>query len=181
MEGELAKLKRYPSSKKLSRFTRFFKLTKHDKGSGFDYEVDLEKVDAMRKNKGFFLLFTTDMEADPSDLLYFYRAKDADEKLFDQIKNEMDGRRVRTHNEETTDGKTFVTFLACLLRAYILGKVQDYLTEHSTSMKKVLNQLSNIFLIEYNGIKRFTKALTKTQREILTLFDADKTILRLLT
>ena len=45
-------------------------------------------------------------------------------------------------------------------------------------MKKVLNQLSNIFLIEYNGTKRFTKALTKTQRKILTLFGADKTILK---
>ncbi len=181
LKAELAELKRYPSANKLSRFSKYFKLIKHDKDSGFDYEVDLEKVEALRRNKGFFLLFTTDMEADPSDLLYFYRAKDADEKMFDQIKHEMDGRRIRTHNEETTDGKTFVTFLACLLRSYILNKAQAYLTDHSTSMKKVLNQLSNIFLIEYNGVKRFAKALTKTQKQILALFDVEKTILRVLT
>ena len=36
------------------------------------------------------------------------------------------------------------------LRSYILNKAQAYLTDHSTSMKKILNQLSNIFLIEYN-------------------------------
>ena len=67
------------------------------------------------------------------------------------------------------------------LRSYILNKAQAYLTDHSTSMKKILNQLSNIFLIEYNGVKRFAKALTKTQKQILALFDVEETILRSLT
>lgn len=37
-----------------------------------------------------FLLFTTDMESTPEDTLYHYRAKDVVEKLFDQIKCDME-------------------------------------------------------------------------------------------
>lgn len=52
-----------------------------------------------------FLLFSNDTEASASSLLYNYRAEDADEKLFSQIKVDMDDRRIRTHNEQTRDGK----------------------------------------------------------------------------
>ena len=176
MESELSRLKRYPKSK-LTRFGRYFKLTKHEKGSGFDYKVNVEKVEELCKNKGFFLLFTTDMEASATDLLYFYRAKDADEKIFGQIKNEMSGKRTRTHSEQTTDGKTFVIFLACLLRSYMFGKLQRYLSEQSTSMKKVWNQLSNIIMVECNGVKRLAKALTKKQKDILSIFGLERDIL----
>jgi transposase len=115
-------------------------LTKHEKDAGFDYVVDIDKVDALRKNKGFFLIFSTDKTSSAEDILDYYRAKDADEKIFAQIKVDMDGNRVRTHNEQTTDGKTFVTFVACVLRSYMLHTLAEYLSANSTSMKKVYNQ-----------------------------------------
>lgn len=165
MEAELKKCRRYPKSK-LKYFSRYFRLTKHEDDSGFDYEADTEKIENQRKNKGFFLLFTNDMESSASSLLYYYRAKDADEKLFSQIKVDMDGRRIRTHNEQTTDGKTFVTFIACIIRSYMFGKLRQYLQDNSTSMNKVCSQLSNIIMIESEGKQRFAKALTKKQRKI---------------
>jgi transposase len=96
LNGELSKLKRCPKSK-LSRYEPYFKLTKHEKDAGFDYVVDIDKVDALRKNKGFFLIFSTDKTSSAEDILDYYRAKDADEKIFAQIKVDMDGNRVRTH------------------------------------------------------------------------------------
>lgn len=177
MEAELKKCRRYPKSK-LKYFSRYFRLTKHEDDNGFDYEADTEKIENQRKNKGFFLLFTNDMEASASSLLYYYRAKDADEKLFSQIKVDMDGRRIRTHNEQTTDGKTFVTFIACIVRSYMFGKLRQYLHDNSTSMNKVYSQLSNIIMIESEGKQRFAKALTKKQREILQQFGAHEAILK---
>lgn len=176
MEAQLKKCKRYPKSK-LKYFSRYFRLTKHETDNGFDYETDTEKIENQRKNKGFFLLFTNDMEACASSLLYYYRAKDVDEKLFSQIKVDMDGRRIHTHNEQTTDGKTFVTFIACVMRSYMLGKLRQYLQDNSTSMNKVYSQLSNIIMIESEGERRFAKALTKKQREILQQFNAHTAIL----
>ena len=79
---------------------------------------------------------------------YHYRAKDAIEKLFEQIKCDM-------------DGKVFVTFVACIIRSYLLSHLNQYLMDNSTSMKKVFSQLSNITIISSGNSFRFTKALTK--------------------
>jgi transposase len=172
LKGELSKLKRYPKSK-YNRYEPYFKLTKHEQGSGFDYEVDVDKVDVLRKNKGFFLIFSTDTTGTPDDILNYYRGKDADEKIFAQIKVDMDGNRIRTHNEQTTDGKTFVTFIACVLRSYMLRTLIPYLSANSTSMKKIYNQLSNIVTISVpDEPLRLMQALTKKQKDILTAFDA---------
>ena len=171
LKAELAALVHYPK-KKLSRYTSYFVITKHDQGGGFDYVVDTEKVEKLRETKGYFLLFSTDMEFTPSDSLDYYRAKDVDEKLFAQIKVEMEGNRIRIHNKETTDGKAFVIFIACVIRSYMLDKLSSYLTDNSTSMKKVFNQLSNINILKGNDGYRFTKALTKKQKQILSMFNA---------
>ena len=176
LKAELALFKRYPKSK-LGRYSPYFSITKHESGSGFDYEVNSVKVDKLRKYKGYFLLFSTDMHSSPSEILYYYRAKDVDEKLFSQIKVDMDGKRIRSHNEETADGKTFVTFIACIIRDYLLNKLEPYLTDNSTSLKKALNQLSNINIISGCDGYRLIKALTKKQKQILDAFEAKNEIL----
>jgi len=172
LKAELAALKRYPKSK-LKRYTPYFVITKHENDSGFDFEVDVEKVEKARKGKGYFLIFSTDSESSPDDILHHYRAKDAAEKMFSQIKCEMEGNRIRTHNEQTTDGKTFVTFVACVIRSYMLNKLDQYLTDNSSSLKKVLNQLSNVTIISNADGFRFVKALSKKQKQILKVFGAD--------
>jgi transposase len=176
LKAELAALKRYPKSK-LKRYEPYFTINKHANGTGFDYNVDVNKVENIRKHKGFFLIFTTDRDSTPEDTLYHYRAKDAIEKLFDQIKCDMGGNRIRTHNEQTTDGKIFVTFIACIIRSYLLTKLNQFLTDNSTSLKKVLSQLSNIMIISKSKEFRLTKALTKKQKQILKLFTADTDIM----
>ena len=75
-------------------------------------------------------------------------------------------------------GKTFVTFIACVVRSYMLGKLRQYLQDNSTSMIKVYSQLSSIIMIGNEGKCRFAKALTKKQREILQQFEANTAILK---
>ena len=176
LKAELSALKRYPKSK-LKRYSAYFKLTKHEHDSGFDYEVDVEKVEDACKKKGYFMIFSTDEHATPEDILYYYREKDVVEKMFAQIKCDMEGNRIRTHNEQTTDGKVFVTFVACIIRSYLLRKLTGYMKDNTTTLKKVLNQLANITILSNSNGLRFTKALTKKQREILQSFDAYDDIL----
>jgi transposase len=171
LSAELSALKRFPKSR-LSRYDKHFTLTKHEDDSGFDFCVNTDEVDKMRQTKGFFLIFTTDMLAKPEDILYFYRAKDADEKLFDQIKVDMQGSRVRTHSEKTTDGKIFVTFIALAIRAYMLGILRKYIAANSTSLKKAMNKLGNIIVVSDAESCRFVKAFTKHQKDILEPFNA---------
>jgi hypothetical protein len=172
LSAELSKLKRIPKNN-MSRYAKYFIITKHDNNNGLNFQVRYDDIDKLKQAKGYFLLFTTDLSAKPDDTLYFYRAKDADEKLFDQIKIDMRGSRVRTHNTGTTDGKIFVTFIALAIRAYMLDKFGKYISANYTSLKKVLNKLENIVIIGNSGGKcRFSKALTKQQKEILGTLDA---------
>ncbi len=174
---ELSALKRYPASR-LKRYTQYFRLTRHADDSGFDFIVDADKVDLLRQYKGFFLIFSTDNDSTHDDILYHYRAKDAAEKLFDQLKIDMQGTRIRTHNEQTTNGKAFVLFIALVIRTYIMEKLKKQLADKSTSLKKVLNQLTNITVISTDGKARFTKAFTKEQKSILSAFNATEEILK---
>jgi transposase len=179
LSAELSRLKRYPKSK-LKRYADYFIVTKHSGDSRFDFSLNTANIDKLRSQKGFFLIFTTDSAATHDDIIYHYRAKDAAEKLFDQMKIDMQGNRIRTHNEQTTNGKTFVTFVALALRTYMLGKLKVYLSDNSTSMKKVFNQLDNITILLSESEGRFTKALTKKQKSILDAFDATKHITEIL-
>jgi transposase len=169
ISAELSALKRYPESK-LKRYMQFFRITRHANDIGFDFAVDADKVDRLRQSKGFFLIFSTDNEISYEDVLYHYRAKDVAEKLFGQLKVNMQGARIRTHNEQTTNGKAFVLFVALVIRTYIMSKLKKHLTEKPTSLKKVFNQLTNITVVTTNGKARFTKALTKEQKSILSVF-----------
>lgn len=54
LESELAALKRYPKSK-LSRYSPYFSITKHQNDNGFDYIIDVVKAEKLRKRKGFYL------------------------------------------------------------------------------------------------------------------------------
>jgi transposase len=177
LTAELSKLKRYPTSK-LKRYLQYFRITKHTNDSGFDFVVDADKVDLLRQYKGFFLIFSTDNESTYNEILYHYRAKDAAEKLFAQLKVDMQGSRVRTHNEQTTNGKAFVLFIALAIRTYMLGKLQYYLAEKANSLKKIFNKLTNITIVTIDGKSRFTKALTKEQKSILSFFNATSEILK---
>jgi hypothetical protein len=171
LEAELSSLKRCPISE-LSRFAKCFAIAKRDDGGGFDFVVDADAVDRLKRNKGFFLLFTTDATAKPQDLLHYYRAEDSDEKLFEQIELDMRGSRARSHDERAFEGKIFVAFIALAVRAYMLGKLENYLDANSTSLKKSLAKLANIIVVRSNGKCRLAKALTKQQKEILASFDA---------
>jgi transposase len=177
LKGELSALKRYPKSK-LKGFSPYFIITKHEKDSGFEYLPNTANIEKMRQSKGYFLIFSTDMACGPSEVLEHYRAKDADEKLFAQIKVDMDGWRIRTHNEATTDGKTFVTFIACVIRAYLLRGLRKYLRDNSTSLKKAFSQLSNITILSGHDGYRFTKALTRKHKQILAAFDGADDIVK---
>jgi short-subunit dehydrogenase involved in D-alanine esterification of teichoic acids len=50
--------------------------------------------------------------------------------------------------------------------------LNQYLKDNSTSLKKVFSQLSNITIMSGKSEYRLTKALTKKQKQILSVFDS---------
>lgn len=173
LEIELSKLKRLPAPDKQKKYLPYFKLEKEEGANRFVFSRDSQKINERLQVLGFFLIFTTDKDSSPDDILYYYRAKDVAEKLFQSIKDYMDGDRLRTHTEETTEGKIFVTFVASILRTYLSVKMTPWRRQYSKSVKDGIKELSNIkAYFELNEIC-LTKALTKKQRELLLLFGCE--------
>jgi transposase len=174
LETQLKNLKRYPNQQKRKNYEKYFRITKNENNSGFTFSRDNEKVNSLMKLKGYFLLFSTDAESTNDELLFYYRSKDIAEKLFEQIKDYMDGDRIKTHTEKTTEGKIFVTFLATILRTYLAVKISPFLSEYSTSVKQGIKQLCNVKVILNSDEIYLSKALTKKQREIFELFNCEE-------
>lgn len=162
--------KKYDTVSKDKKFTKYFDIKPKENSNGFAFELNSEKVNQETKYSGYFLIFTTDLEATSKDIIYYYREKDVDEKMFYAMKNYIDLGRLRTHKQTTTDGKIFVSFIALIIRSWVMQKVCDYKEMNNLTYKKIANILNDIIVILTNSDVRLLKSLTKQQKEILALF-----------
>jgi transposase len=159
-------LKKMSGAKRVTRrYTDFFAV--EEEKSGINFEMDYDKVDERLKKAGFCIFLTTDMLCSPENLIRIYRGRDVIEKNFCQLKNGLDFRRLRTHINETTDGKVFVGFLALILRTCLLGKVKAQTETKRFTLNKVLLELKKIKTVTMSDRHRLVTPLTKTQKTIL--------------
>ena len=67
------------------------------------------------------MLLTSDIK-DPLEALMVYRDRDAVEKCFDALKNQLDMKHLRIYNSTSMGGKLFVQFIAFILMSVLLKK-----------------------------------------------------------
>lgn len=165
------KIKKYETIKNKQKYTKYFDIYKTS--DGYDYQLKEEEIENEAKYFGYYLVFTNDDKISADDLLYYYREKDVDEKVFYQLKNYMGARRIRTHNQDTTDGKMFTLFIGLVIRSWIYQKIEEYKKAHYMTLEACFNKLDNIQVIQTNGETRLVKALTKEQKDLLQQFEID--------
>ncbi|MCL1876392.1 MAG: transposase [Synergistaceae bacterium] len=136
------------------------------KDGTFKYERNYEKIDEAAKDCGFFcLLSNTDTES--SEVLDLFRRKDSIEKSFDDLKNHIDMKRLRTHSSNTTEGKMFCAFIALIAALEMAKKLSLYRKEKSMSKAALISELEKIKVVFMNNGRRLMNPITKTQRTIL--------------
>jgi transposase len=148
------------------RYDRYFKIN-CKKDGGFGFIRDNEKINAIILRLGFFIIVETDFEASSHEILMTYRQRDVVEKSFDDLKNELDMKRLHCHSDETTEGKMFVAFFALILRSCMHNKLRDYLSETGLSFSSVLKELHKLKYVHTRDGKRLLSPVTKKQRDIL--------------
>jgi transposase len=168
LQSELEKMGR---TKRLTkRYTDYFMIDEKQKDD-FAFEIDGDKVDESLERAGFFILLSSKPELSGSEVLRIYRTRDIIEKNFDQLKNQLDFKRMRTHWNKTTQGKMFVGFLALILRSDMLRKVKgDMQTKHLT-FEKILIELRKIKSVTLADLTEALTPLTKLQKTILSVLD----------
>jgi len=174
-EKELSKLKTL-SNKAAKKYRQYFYIEIF-KNKTFVFSKDYSKIKKAHKLLGYFACLTNDEQLTCEKVLEIYRRKDGVEKYFDNHKHFNDGKRLRTHNDKTGQGKTFILFLSLIFKSYIdktLGvqnKMKLQLGKKVYSVDKMLWELSKIKTITINAKTRILQPVTKKQRDILEWFN----------
>ena len=154
----------------------YFTVAKSVDGGTAAVTREYEAIDEKVRNLGYFLMMTTDMKKTPEMILDIYRRKDIIEKCFDELKNDIDLRRLRVHTETAMEGKTFIAFIGLILRTYVHNKLRDFLdANRPMSMPQVFDELRMIKAVKTKGGMVLRGPLTKKQRTMLEEFGITET------
>jgi hypothetical protein len=155
------------TKREAARRRNHFIIDLHPDGS-FDHAPNLDKIDAAAGHAGFFAILTN-TALTSAEILDVYRRKDTIEKSFDELKNHLDMKRLRTHTDQTTAGKMFCAFIALIATCHIQAKTGPVLkqSKQSISKKGLLAEMDKIKIVEAAHNLRLINPATKLQRDIL--------------
>ncbi len=172
LERELAKLKRMPKGAKLTRYAKYFTLS-IDGGNKLSWKRNYAAINEDSRYSGFFFIFSNETEMSATDILYYYRTKDADEKLFYQLKVYLEANRIRVHSDVAVEGKILMLFIAQILRAKLSNDLRLILDGHHLPLDKAMKRMANVRIKTTPEGFKLLKAPTKQQKEIYATFGHD--------
>ena len=172
LEKELSKLKRMPKAPRLKRYAKYFTLSMNEENR-LVWTRNYTAINEETRYSGFFFIFTNDTEMSAADILYYYRTKDADEKLFYQLKIYLDANRLRVHSDTAVNGKIFMLFIAQILRAKLSNELRPLFDGHHLPLDKAMKKMANVRIKTTPEGFKLLKAPTKQQKEIYATFGHD--------
>jgi transposase len=132
------------------------------------FEVALKKnavSQAINKLGKFILLYQGEFSWE--ECLSLYRGKDAVEKGFYILKNDIDLMPAHVRTDNTLRGYLFVAFLALILRMKLMRMMLQAGLSKRFSVDGLLIELEKIKVMILPDGKRITTEITRKQREIL--------------
>jgi transposase len=108
------------------------------------------------------------------EALRVYRAKDVVENSFDDLKNQLDMKRLRIHTSAAMDSRLFIQFLALILICQIRNTIKEDKILRNLTVREIMENMETLVKITYSG--RYGQLYTETspiQREIMKTFGID--------
>jgi transposase len=116
---------------------------------------------------GFQALLTNSIK-NPVEALQIYRDKDVVEKSFDDLKNQLDMKRLRMHSSTTVDGRFFVQFIALIYMSALRREMRKTGLIERYTVRELLQEMETLTMIKYSSkYGHILTEVTKQQREIL--------------
>jgi len=122
---------------------------------------------------GYYVLMSNDLK-DAKEALRIYRTKDRVEKSFDNIKNEMDGKRLRVHSKETMTGRLFIQFIAQILISKLQNELCIAKKSDEYTIPDIFWEMKSMSLTILPGNKKpILGTLTAGQKDIMKSLNID--------
>lgn len=189
LEQRIEKFKQY-LEKHIGQDTKFgktyhdyFKLHYNSKGKLYSIEERSDVVQRELELCGYFCIVTSE-EMTAAQALIQYKGRDMSEKLFRADKTFLGSKSNRAHSAETHSAKTFVEFVALIVRNRIYNLLKDTMLKLETNpnymtVPAALRELEKIEMVRRSsGRYRLDHAISKRQKTILSAFGLDEMDIR---
>ena len=135
-------------------------------------EKNSKTIQAHINFSAYFIFLTNKADLTPQSLSHHYFNKDLVEKVFDVLKNELDAKRLRFHNNYTMQGKLFIMFIALVVYSEISRVMNDKNLFKKFTVKELLYELKKIKInqLPKDGQPMISE-ISKTQKMILKNFN----------
>jgi transposase len=100
------------------------------------------------------------------EVLSLYRQRDAVEKEFDNLKNDLDVMPLRVSKLSTLRGLLFIFFISLVIRSLLLQKARDAELLGKNSIDDILLDLAKLRAVKIGGVWKLTE-ITKKERIVL--------------
>lgn len=124
-------------------------------------------------NKMGKMLLISKAPVEKEKAISLYREKDRIEKSFDNLKNEIDQKRVRVSNSDSLSGKLFLNFLSLIVYSYISKIMKDKKIYNEMSFSALMKELNKIKIVKMSSKKIYLTEISKKQRNLFEAFKVD--------
>lgn len=162
----LKEYKKYKENEIPEKYQQFFKWRKADG----KIEKNRRKINEHLSKNGIFVI-ATNTDLNKQQIIDYYRNKDGVEKLFDIIKNELLGKRLRAHSRENAEGRLFVKFIASILYTAVSKVMNDKNLFKTYSLHELMLELNKITRTQIKDDHIIFSELTKRQTKIFDAFN----------
>lgn len=148
-------------------YDTFFVVKTFPKG-GVRVSYNTQAVNQYINRYAGFQVLLTNAVKNPIECLQIYRDKDVVEKSFDDLKNQLDMKRLRMHSSATVDGRLFVQFIALVYMSAIRKEMRRSSLVKQYTVRELLQEMETLTKVKYSGKYGYILTeITKPQREIL--------------
>lgn len=127
-----------------------------DKDGRERYEYNSEAISEYNSNRSGWWILVSNKISDKNEALRLYKSRNNAELHFDDLKNSIDGNRLRSHSEQTMRGKLLVLFIALALITELKNKVNavDRKERKYRDWYSLLSSTASYSRIKCSGIRK---------------------------
>lgn len=149
--------------------SRLFELT--GEAPRFELKRKPKSISRLMNRMGKTVLLTNDPVLGREDILNLYRRKDALEKMFDVIKNELESGRLRVSSKEAMEGRIFLTFLSLILYSEVSRVMKEKDLYKTYTLSEVFFELKKLRIVTLTNGKNYLTEVSKKQRNLFEKFE----------
>lgn len=125
-----------------------------------------ELITEIMSRMGKMILITNSDKLNKEEALSPYRRRNEVERIFNAMKNTIDGERLRSHSAETASGKLFIFFISLIIYSALDKLINENNLYDKYTLNKLLEALKKIRTVELESGPVYLTEVSKKERTI---------------